>query len=183
MLLHIQKSLKLSIAVPILLLCGCTPALNWREVRQESPDGSTLKAALPCKPDVATRQQKLENIQVELSMMGCIANETTFTLSRIPLDNALDVPKVLAAWQTAAVTNLNAKNAPLVAISVTGASAWPAATRVTLEGAANQAHMLWFAKQTATGVSLYQAAMYGNQLNKVLSKEASTTFFESLQLQ
>jgi len=183
MLLHIQKSLKLSIAVLILLLCGCTPALNWREVRQESPDGSTLKAALPCKPDVATRQQKLANIQVELSMMGCIANETTFTLSRIPLDNALDVPKVLAAWQTAAVTNLNAKNAPLVAISVTGASAWPAATRVTLEGATNQAHMLWFAKQTDTGVSLYQAAMYGNQLNKVLSKEASTTFFESLQLQ
>jgi hypothetical protein len=179
MLLHFQISLRRRSAALILLLCGCTPALNWREVRLESPDGSTLKAALPCKPDVATRQQKLANFQVELSMMGCIANETTFTLSRIPLGNPLDVPKVLAAWQAAGVTNLEAKNAPLVTTTVSGAGAWPPAVRVTLAGKTTQAQMLWFAKQTATGVTLYQAAMYGKQS----ANETSATFFESLALQ
>jgi hypothetical protein len=39
--------------------------------------------------------------------------------------------------------------------------------------------MLWFAKQTATGLTLYQVALYGKQP----SNEAITTFFESLQLQ
>lgn len=179
MLLHVQISRKLANSALILLLCACTPVLNWREVRLESADGSTLKAALPCKPDTATRRQQLANIQVELSMMGCVANETTFTLSRIPLSNPLDAPKVLAAWQAAGVTNLEAKNAPLVTTTVPGAGAWPPAVRVTLVGKTTQAQMLWFAKQTATGVTLYQAAMYSKQS----ANETIATFFESLELQ
>jgi hypothetical protein len=167
----------------ILLLSACTPTLNWREVRLESADGSALKAALPCKPDNATRKQQLADIQVDFSMMGCntadSGNEITFTLSRIQISNPLDAPKVLAAWQAATMTNLGVKNAPLVATAVSGAGAWPPAVKATLTGTATQAHMLWFAKQTATGVTLYQAALYGKQPNT----EAITTFFESLQLQ
>lgn len=170
-------------SVLILLLClllfACTPALNWREVRLESADGSVLKASLPCKPDTATRKQQLSSIQVDLSMMGCVANETTFTLSRIPIANPPDAPKVLAAWQAAGVTNVSAKPVLMISANVSGAGTWPPATRATLAGAITQAHMLWFAKQTVTGVTLYQAALYGKQP----SNEAITTFFESLQLQ
>ena len=161
------------------LISACTPALNWREVRFESTDGSTLKAVLPCKPDTATRKQQLSDIQVDLSMMGCVANETTFTVSRIPLTQPLDAPKVLAAWQAAAVANLQANPVPSTAATVSGAGAWPPASRVTLTGAAAQAHMLWFAKQSRDGLTLYQAALYGKQP----SNEAITTFFESMQLQ
>jgi hypothetical protein len=171
-----------------ILFCACTPTFNWREVRLESADGSALKAALPCKPDTATRKQQLNGIQVDLSMMGCVANETTFTLARIPLTNPLDAPKVLAAWQAAALTNVGVnagdkqvsdQPVPLTAANVSGAGVWPPAVRATLTGAATQANMLWFAKQTATGVTLYQAASYGKQP----SNEAIATFFESLQLQ
>jgi hypothetical protein len=125
------------------------------------------------------RKQQLGDIQVELSMTGCVANETTFTLSRIPLTNPLDAPKVLTAWQAAAIANVGAKTAPMSAANVSGAGAWPPAARITLNGATTQAHMLWFAKQTAKGVTLYQAALYGKQP----SNEAVSTFFESLQLQ
>jgi hypothetical protein len=182
--LHLQICRKRVNLVLILLLFACTPALNWRDVRLESADGSALKAALPCKPDNATRKQQLSDIQVNLSMMGCVANETTFTLSRVPLTDPLDAPKVLAAWQAAAVANVGIKQvgdkpAPMTAANVSGAGAWPPAARVTLNGATIQAHMLWFAKQTATGLTLYQAALYGKQP----SNEAITTFFESLQLQ
>jgi hypothetical protein len=192
MFLHLQTRRKGINSTLILLLSSllcvlfgaCTPTFNWRDVRLESADGSALKAALPCKPDAATRKQQLSDIQVDLSMMGCVANETTFTLSRIPLTNPLDAPKVLTAWQTAAVSNVSdkqvgAKPMPMTAANVSGAGAWPPAARVTLTGAATQAHMLWFAKQTATGVTLYQAALYGRQP----SNEAISTFFESLQLQ
>ena len=161
------------------LISACTPALNWREVRFESADGSTLKAALPCKPDHATRKQQLGDIQVDLSMMGCSVSDVTFTLSRIPLTNPLDAPKVLASWQAAAAANVKTNPVPSTAVSVSGAAAWPPASRVTLTGSATQAHMRWFAKQTSTGITLYQAALYGKQPGN----EAVTTFFESLQLQ
>ncbi len=167
------------ILLPCMMFSACTPALNWREVRLESADGSVLKASLPCKPDTATRKQGLSDIQVDLSMMGCVANETTFTLSRIPIANPLDAPKVLASWQAAGVRNIGGKPTLMTSANISGAAAWPPATRVTLIGAATQADMMWFAKQTATGVTLYQAALYSKQP----SNEATTTFFESLQLQ
>jgi hypothetical protein len=178
MSLHRKFSRKLVGSALILLLCACTPALNWRDVQLESPDGSILKAALPCKPDNATRKQQLGGFQVDLSMMGCSVKDITFTLSRIPLVDPLSATKVLAAWQAAAVVNVKADPAPSSSVAVSGAGAWPQATRVTLTGSATQAHMLWFAKQSRDGLTLYQAALYGKQP----SHEAVTTFFESLQL-
>ena len=179
MYLRLQTCRKRVNLVLILLLCACTPALNWRDVRLESADGSTLKAALPCKPDTATRKQQLNDIQVDLSMMGCVANETTFTLSRMPLANPLDAPKVLAAWQAAAAANMKTKLVPSTAATVAGAGVWPTPSRVTLSGTTTQAQLLWFAKQSRDGLTLYQAAVYGKQA----SNEAIATFFESLQLQ
>jgi hypothetical protein len=163
----------------LLFIAACTPTLNWRDVRLDSADGSTLKAALPCKPDAATRKQQLGEILVELSMMGCVANDSTFTVSRIPLLDPLSAPKVLAAWQAAAAANVKATPTPTKPVTVAGAGAWPPAARVTLAGGSTQAQMLWFAKQSSTGLTLYQAAVYGKELNY----EAITTFFESLQLQ
>lgn len=163
----------------LLLVLACTPALNWRDVRLESADGSTLKAALPCKADAATRKQLLGGIQVDLSMMGCVVNDSTFTLSRIPVLDPLSAPKLLAAWQAAAEANVKAISTPTIPVIVSGAGAWPPAARVTLAGATTQAQIIWFAKQSSAGLTLYQAAFYGKQP----SNEAVTTFFESLQLQ
>jgi hypothetical protein len=185
-----MPALKKYLSFTLLLTCwmlisACTPTLNWREVRFEAPNGTTLKAQLPCKPDTATRKQQLGGFQVELSMMGCSANDTTFTLSRVPLVDPLSAPKVMAAWQAAGMANLRAKPAGAIAIPavVSGASAWPPASLQTIDGEVTQAHMLWFAKQAATGVILYQAAMYGKQLSNESSKSAADTFFESLKLQ
>jgi hypothetical protein len=167
-----------------LLIAACTPTLNWREVRLESADARTLKAQLPCKPDAATRQQQLGDFQVQLSMMGCVANEITFTLSRIPLKDPLMASQVLAAWQAAAVRNLRAKPASSVLpIAVSGAGTWPPAARMTLIGATAHGDIAWFAAQTPTGLTLYQAAMYVNASAKQPDTEAVATFFESLQLQ
>lgn len=185
MLLHPQTYRKLFYMALTLMLCACTPSFNWRDVRLESADGSALKAALPCKPDTAIRKQQLGDIKVDLSMTGCAANDMTFTLSSIPLKNALDAPTVLAAWQAASLRNMRTKPAGAIAIPavVLGASAWPPAVWQTLDGEVSQAHIQWFAKQSASGVTLYQAAMYGKQLSNESAKQASATFFESLQLQ
>jgi hypothetical protein len=179
-----MPALKKYLSFTLLLTCwvlisACTPTLNWREVRFEAPDGTTLKAELPCKPDAATRKQQLGGSQVELSMMGCLAGDATFTLSRIPLVDPLSAPTVLAAWQAAAEANVQARPTLAAAATVAGAGTWPPAARVTLLSTATQAQIIWFAKQSSTGLTLYQAALYG----KEPSNEAATTFFESLQLQ
>lgn len=181
MLLDYQFCRKLFCSALILFLCACTPALNWRDIRWQSADGSALKAILPCKADQATRQQHMENFKVDLSMMGCVANETTFTMSRITLTSPLDAPKVLAAWQAASMRNIRPKPSGVLAIAATvsGASAWPPTGRQAIDGEVTQAHMLWFAKQTASSLTLYQAATY----SKNMSDEATTTFFESIQVQ
>lgn len=186
-----QRRLNLISILSILLLLACTPALNWRDVRLESTHGSTLKATLPCKPDTATRKQQLGDSQVELSMMGCIVNDVTFTLSHIHVADPLAAPKVLAAWQAAAVVNVKAvpsatKSEFTSPATISGAGAWPPAVRATLIGDNIQAQMLWFAKQGSTGLMLYQVALYDKQdQNKGLrtNVEADKTFFESLQLQ
>lgn len=177
-------------------LVGCSPTLNWREVRLESTDGgSTLVAYLPCKPDRATRQQDLGGERVELRMMGCEAGGATFTLARINLVNPVLAPQVLAAWQAATLANLRAPPPvpqlhgalPAQPISIQGASVWPPATRMTVQGRDRNLQVVWFAKQGTTGVALYQAALYGplsgSDPNSTHAfNSAMITFFESLHL-
>jgi hypothetical protein len=134
------KFAQLSLFCSLLLqLTACTPTFNWREVRLESPTGA-LKASLPCKPDKATRQQQLGDIQVKLTMMGCAVNETTFTLSHIFLSNPTEAPKVLAAWKAAGLASVRVKPAGTIEIPTTvlGASAWPPALRHTCSGLPNK---------------------------------------------
>jgi hypothetical protein len=184
-MLFLTKSVRFSLFFGGLLhISACTPSLNWRDVSLESSNGSTLKATLPCKPDHATRKQQLGDIQVELSMMGCVADQATFTLSRISLNDPLTVPQVLAAWEAAAVKNLNAKAPMPSSMGLKPSGFWPPPNkRITLVGTTMQAEIAWYIKQTPTGLSLYQAAMYFNASAKQADTEAATTFFESLQLQ
>lgn len=178
-----------------LWLIGCSPTFNWREVRLESNNGSSLIAFLPCKPDSATRQQDLGGESVALSMMGCEAGGATFTLARIQLDNPVLAPKVLAAWQAATLANLRAPQPapqpqsalPAQAISIQGASVWPPATRMMVQGQEHNLQVVWFARQSTKDVVLYQAALYAplpsSEPSSTTALDAATgTFFESLHL-
>ena len=179
-----------------ILLFGCSPTLNWREVRFESMDGSnTLIALLPCKPDSATRQQDVGGENVDLSMMGCETGGVTYTLARINLANPVLATKILAAWQAATLANVRAPQPvpqphgalPAQAISIRGASVWPPATQMTVQGQSRHVQVAWFAKQNPTGVVLYQAALYaplpGSEPGSMSALHAAaSTFFESLHL-
>ncbi|MDO8456392.1 MAG: hypothetical protein Q7T07_05705 [Burkholderiaceae bacterium] len=178
-----------------ILLFGCSPTLNWREVRFESADGSTLIALLPCKPDSATRQQNLGGENVDLSMMGCETGGATYTLARINLANPVLATKVLAAWQAATLANVRAPQPvpqphgapPAQAISIRGASVWPPAMQMMVQGQSRHVQVVWFAKQNPTGVVLYQAALYaplpGSEPSSTSALHAAaSTFFESLHL-
>lgn len=195
----------------LMLLSACSPSFNWREVRFDADSAtadssvSTLNAFLPCKPDRATRQQDLGGVRVDLSMMGCQVEGdmggATFTLARINLTNPASAPQVLSAWQAATLANLRTTQSQTQPISIAGASAWPPATRMTATGQSvagqsaggqpSSLQAVWFAKQSASGVVLFQAALYlTNNTQQPSTKPdrsnalnvAASTFFESLHL-
>jgi hypothetical protein len=110
-------------------------------------------------------------------------------------------PQVLAAWQAATLANLvpgdktqadkpQATQPVTSPIKVQGASGWPAAVRMEVTGAVTggaaaaplTGQVAWFAQLRGPDMVLYQAAIYGSQNAKLLSVEASSTFFESLRL-
>lgn len=180
-----------TLATLLALLQACSPTMNWRDVRFEDKDSNPLneahplQALLPCKPDRASRAQTLVGMTVELSLMGCVAGDVTFTVGRIPVKNIAAVPQVLSAWQAATWANVgyDSSTAPVAqAIKLAGASAVPPAVKIEVAGRVASAQTAWFVKQEGTEAVLYQAMMMvpAKQATGMASQvEASSTFFES----
>ncbi len=181
-----------TLATLFFVLQACSPTLNWRDARFEDKEGNPMNEArplqtlLPCKPDRATREQTLSGMTVELSLMGCVAGDATFTIGRIPLKNASAALQVLSAWQAATWTNMGdgSANAPVAqAIKIAGASSAPPAVKMDMTGRAAFAQTAWFVQQEGAQMVLYQAMMISpsKQAADASSQtEAAITFFEGL---
>jgi hypothetical protein len=78
-------------APPVLaLLCACSPALDWREVR---PDGAAASLMLPCKPASHARKLRLAGAEVKLTLYACNANGATWAIGFADMaDPALVTP-------------------------------------------------------------------------------------------
>lgn len=99
------------------VLPGCSPALNWRDVRLEN---TRLALLLPCKPDKAEKTVPLGGQPTVLTMMGCNAGGATFAVAVADLGDASKADAVLAQWQTLTLANMKA---PPVGASVTALTA------------------------------------------------------------
>ena len=160
------------------LLCmtlgACSPTFNWREVR---PEGTSLKALFPCKPESASRTVNVGGQEARLIMLSCDVNQQTFALGALTLGSEDQVPDATEALKKASLASLktpagqdklwraNARVSP----AVTG---WQA-TGVRHDGSAVEAHVLNFHK----GAQVFQAAVYGPATSEVL-----TTWVDGLSL-
>ena len=77
-----------------LAVAGCSPALDWREVR---PEGSQARALFPCKPASHARTVSLAARRVELTMYACAAGDVKgdIALSQLCLSNRKPLPKAM----------------------------------------------------------------------------------------
>ena len=76
----------------VMLLAACSPEFNWR---QAPVAGGQFQAQLPAKPATMTRSIHLEDIAVEMTMVGARVGETAFTVAIVPApvtDPMLQVP-------------------------------------------------------------------------------------------
>lgn len=152
-------------AAALLLLAGCSPALNWRTVPLPEAD---LTVTLPCKPDQASRTVELAGAPVELNMVGCDADGATFAVSHAALADPAQVGAALTHWRAAALARLGAgaaANAKDMPYAPRGALSLPQSVRTVAQGQAPDgravtAQAVWFARAAGSEVRLYHAVVY-----------------------
>lgn len=104
---HLHRRLAfLLLPLPLLamLLVGCTPTWNWREVRG-TPIAFTV--LLPAKPSTHARKVNLDGTEVTMTMTAAEVEGTTFAVGTAELPAASQTEKALQAMKTALVRNIN----------------------------------------------------------------------------
>lgn len=164
------------------LVCalGCTPALNWRQVKAGD---AQVQLLLPCKPDQATRDVVLyaggREVSTTLMLQGCDAGGLQFTFGQMSLPSGVTSTEALAAWRLASLAPLKAS--PSEALpevwQLKGVHIVPQPVRTRVSTDAHQVQWVWFVHVD----KIYQAAVYGKPKDKSLP-EAAETYFSGIQL-
>jgi hypothetical protein len=160
----------------LVLLCACSPTLDWREVR---PEGSGAVALFPCKPSTDARMVMLEGARVRMLLTACRAGDATWALAFADAAEPSKVTPALAALRAASVANLGAPAQVIAPMQVNGMTPNPQAERVRIEGKLPDGEAVtldtgFFAK----GTWVFQATVMGAKPGS----EAVATFFDSLKL-
>jgi len=109
------------------LLGGCSPALNWREVRLAGPG---LVAMFPCRPVGETRQLTLAGTAVTMTLQACEAAGRTFAVGLADMGDPAAVDVGLRALRDASLAKSDgAAQAAVSNWAVGGMTPQPAAGR------------------------------------------------------
>jgi len=160
----------------LVLLCACSPALDWRRVR---PAGLDIEAMFPCRPATLSREIVVAERRVEMTMHACSAGGSTYAVGALAVDDVRDVGVALTALRDAAARNVGASVGESRAIEIPGMTPHRQATRITLsgrrpDGTAVIEHLAVFAR----GSRAYQAMVIGDRPDD----EAVSTFLTALKL-
>ena len=157
-----------------LLLCACSPALNWRSVTLEG-----VQATLPCKPDQAQRPVQLASLDLTLSMAGCEADGGLYAIGHLRLAQGAQAQPLIDAWRDQALQTMRATAAP-VASPLAALGARPAltvyqASGTNPRGQAVQARWIWVQRDR----DIYHWALYA----PAIRAEMEEPFFSAMQWQ
>jgi hypothetical protein len=164
------------LAVVVVLLAGCAPSLDWREVR---PEGSGLVGLMPCRPSVYQRSVRLAGPAVPLSLSACSADGLTFALAFADLGDPTRVSTALAELQASALANVSAGRPEPLPLKLEGATPNSASARLRLLGRLPDGKPV--EEQVAVfsqGTRVFQATLIG----PALPAEVVDTFFGGLRL-
>jgi hypothetical protein len=160
----------------VAVLIGCSPSLNWRDVRAAP---SPLSLRLPCKPDQGSRTVPFAGRDTPLHLVGCDAAGITFAAAHAEVAADADVQAVLRQWMTLTLSHVKAQGVQEQPARVANASL---ALRVRAsgrraDGSPVHTEALYFAQ----GRRVYQAVMYAPADTRE-AREAADTFLSSLKL-
>lgn len=159
-----------------LVLTGCAPSLDWREIR---PEDSDAIAVFPCKPTTDARMVMLAGVRVRMVLVACRAGDATWALAFADVGDPAKVTQALHDLRGSNAGNLNGTPSAIGPMRLAGMSPNPQAERVRVEGRlpGGDAVVLeggFFAR----GTRVYQATVMG----KAIDAEALAMFFDGLKL-
>jgi hypothetical protein len=158
------------------VMLGCSPTLDWREVR---PEGSAALLLFPCKPRSQVRVASLAASRVVMTMVACNVGDVTYALSYAELGDPSRVTDALVELRSALVANVDASEVHSAAFEWAGMTPNPQAMLIRVRGHLPDGTLVQEkAALFARGTRVYQVAMLGARLDEV----AAGAFFESLSL-
>lgn len=165
-----------SVCLPIALLCGCSPTLDWRQVR---PASLEIEAMFPCRPATLSRGVTLVHRRVEMAMHACAAGGNTYAIGAAQLDDVRDVGAALMALREAAARNVDGTASSKTSIEVPGMTPHQEASRWVIigkrpDGGPVVEHVALFAR----GTRVYQAMVVGDRPDT----DAVSTFFSGMKV-
>ncbi len=163
-------------SVLLVLLCACSPTLDWRQVR---PQDWGLALAMPCRPSHQVRQVPLAGPAVELGLLACSADGHTFAVASADMSDPSRVGPALRALGEAARVNVQGTVEDDRAAEVAGMTPQAAARHWRLrgrlpDGTQVREQVMVFAH----GLRVFQASLVGPVADEVRAKP----FFESIEL-
>jgi len=156
-------------------LPGCSPTLDWREVRGVDAPYQVL---FPAKPASQTRTINIGGQQVAMTMTGAEVSGVTFAVGSAELPDAATAQKALPAMKTALLHNIHGtvrheNSSPPGAV--------PATMEVEASGqpdaATDSQPRLLAARFVAKEQHVYQLVVTGKE--SAVKRDAVETFFES----
>lgn len=135
-----------------LAMAGCSPSLDWREVR---PADSGALLLFPCKPEIAARPATAA-APARMGLAQCKAAGLTFSLSWAELEDPARISAALQQMPAALSAKLAAKPGAAKPLQIAGMTPNPQAGQLSLAGT-QQAEVAVFTR----GRLVYQAVMLG----------------------
>ena len=146
--------------------CGCTPALNWREL----PVGGRAKVSFPCRPETNTRALILGGRSVQMQLKACEAGQVLWAVTTAQVADEAQAAEALLELRRSLVANLAGSDS--VALG-TG--------RVHIEGRHEDGSRIWArAVFLSSGREVYQLVMLPRAGAPAPTEEAENYFFDGL---
>jgi hypothetical protein len=159
-----------------MLLAGCSPALDWREVR---PADTGAQLLLPCKPASHARELTLAGQKVRMVLHACRAADTTWAVAWAELDDPGRTAPALAELKSSAAANVGASRLQPLAGRTPGETPNPESGRYAVSGRLPDGQLVQGRLVLAArGPAVMQATALGPRPDET----ALDTFFDSLRL-
>lgn len=159
-------------------IVGCTPELNWREIRSQQ---GSVRVLMPCKPEKATRTVTLQTnekaVSTELHLQACEAGRMQFAVGelKIPLESTTE--KLLDSWRLASMAALKAdQNQSVTQPRQVNQKSPTVGLQLRVQTDLHQVQWIWF----VVGSTIYQVGVYGESHDKKL-EEIADTFFSGIE--
>ncbi|MGZ3254017.1 MAG: hypothetical protein ACXU7D_06875 [Burkholderiaceae bacterium] len=167
------------IALYALLLSGCSPTYDWREVHGTDAPFSIL---LPAKPASFSRKINLDGQQVMMTMTAAEVDGVTYAVGTVTLPDREKAHSALQGMKSALVRNIN--GTITLEKSSDDKTAGTASVELDASGSSGaNGHtqpMRLVARFIAKDRQVYQVLIVGRE--KAVTSEAIDTFFTSFKL-